>query len=307
MPYHIEEQDGEYCVYKDGEAEAMQCYDNASDAQAYLTALNIATAEETKAESDTHIPPEAVADNARMALEVRAEKPPSQRGMTPVGIARARQLANRQPVSVAVIRRMASYFARHEVDKDGATWDEQGKGWQAWMGWGGDEGWAWAQRIIEEEDRMESKAMVMEGYSPRQDEMIAQYLSTAEDMGQWSKGISADGAHYMEMNPFEAQGIACKYCAFWVEGGACTIVAGDIAPEAVCKLWVIPESVIANHAMEPETMEEGDMMAEEGMAEDEPSVEVEIEVASVKQFDVPRIIEVDESVKAFARRIIGRE
>ena len=301
MPYHIEAEDGVYCVYKDGDAEALQCYDNESDADAYLTALNIATAEETKAESDTHTPPEAVADNARMALEVRAEKPPSQRGMTPVGLARARQLANRQPVSVATLRRMASYFARHEVDKDGATWEEQGKGWQAWMGWGGDEGWAWARRIIEEED-MSKKAMVMEGYSPRQDEMIAQYLSTAEDMGQWSKGISADGAHYMEENPFASQGIACKYCAFWVEGGACTIVAGSIAPEAVCKLWVIPESVIAQHAMEPEAMEEA--MPE---AEDEPGVEVEIEVASVKQFDAPRIIEVDESVKAYARRIIGRE
>jgi hypothetical protein len=301
MPYHIEAEDGVFCVYKDGDAEALQCYDNESDADAYLTALNIATAEETKAESDTHTPPEAVADNARMALEVRAEKPPSQRGMTPVGLARARQLANRQPVSVATLRRMASYFARHEVDKDGATWEEQGKGWQAWMGWGGDEGWAWARRIIEEED-MSKKAMVMEGYSPRQDEMIAQYLSTAEDMGQWSKGISADGAHYMEENPFASQGIACKYCAFWVEGGACTIVAGSIAPEAVCKLWVIPESVIAQHAMEPEAMEEA--MPE---AEDEPGVEVEIEVASVKQFDAPRIIEVDESVKAYARRIIGRE
>jgi HK97 family phage major capsid protein len=106
----------------------------------------------TKAETDTHTPPQAVADNARLALEVRAEKPPSQRGMTPVGIARARQLANRQPVSVATLRRMASYFARHEVDKRGATWDEQGPGWQAWMGWGGDEGWAWARRIIESED-----------------------------------------------------------------------------------------------------------------------------------------------------------
>jgi HK97 family phage major capsid protein len=106
----------------------------------------------TKAESDTHTPPQSVADNARRALEVRAEKPPSQRGMTPVGLARARQLANRQPVSVATLRRMVSYFARHEVDKEGATWEEQGAGWQAWMGWGGDEGWAWARRIIEAED-----------------------------------------------------------------------------------------------------------------------------------------------------------
>ena len=83
----------------------------------------------------TYTPPADVADNARQALEVRAEKPPSQRGMTAVGLARARQLANRDPVSLDTIQRMVSYFARHEVDKQGSTWDERGKGWQAWQGW----------------------------------------------------------------------------------------------------------------------------------------------------------------------------
>lgn len=156
MPYYMEETEGQFCVFKEGTMTPLECYDDQGDAEDYLTALNIATAdEETKAESDTHIPPEAVADNARMALEVRAEKPPSQQGMTLVGLARANQLAQRRPVSVATIRRMLSYFERHEVDKEGATWDEQGKGWQAWMGWGGDEGWAWARRIIEAEDSME--------------------------------------------------------------------------------------------------------------------------------------------------------
>ena len=98
-------------------------------------------------------PPAAVASNAARALEVRAEKPPSQRGMTPVGIARARDLANRVAVSEETIRRMAAYFDRHEVDKQGATWDEQGAGWQAWNGWGGDEGRAWSRRKVEEFDR----------------------------------------------------------------------------------------------------------------------------------------------------------
>jgi hypothetical protein len=77
--------------------------------------------------------------------------------MTLVGLARARQLANREPVSIETIRRMVSYFARHEVDKQGATWDELGPGWQAWNGWGGDEGRIWAQSIIEGET-METKA-----------------------------------------------------------------------------------------------------------------------------------------------------
>ena len=107
---------------------------------------------QTLAEADTHTPPKGVRDAARRALEVRASKPPSQRGMTPVGIARARDLANGKPISVATIRRMQSYFARHEVDKKGATWDDQGKGWQAWHGWGGDAGRAWANRIIRSED-----------------------------------------------------------------------------------------------------------------------------------------------------------
>lgn len=107
--------------------------------------------------AETFTPPQDVADNARRALEVRASKPPSQRGMTAVGLARAKQLSNRQPVSLDTIARMVSYFDRHAVDKDGATWDEQGKGWQAWYGWGGDEGRTWANRILKEH-KVESKA-----------------------------------------------------------------------------------------------------------------------------------------------------
>jgi hypothetical protein len=109
---------------------------------------------ETKAIGDIDTrPPQSVADNARRALEVRARKPESERGMTAVGIARARDLMNRVRHSEDTIRRMASYFERHEVDKQGSTWDEQGKGWQAWYGWGGDDGFAWAKRKIEEFDR----------------------------------------------------------------------------------------------------------------------------------------------------------
>jgi len=165
MPYYVEETDGQFCVFKEGATIPLECYDDSDAAERYFTALTIATADEAKAESDTHIPPEAVADNARMALEVRAEKPASEQGMTLVGLARARQLAERRPVSVATLRRMLSYFARHEVDKEGATWDERGKGWQAWMGWGGDEGRDWAQAIIDEEDSMDEEMKLSRRHS----------------------------------------------------------------------------------------------------------------------------------------------
>ena len=98
------------------------------------------------------VPPQAVRDAARRALEVREQKPPSQRGMTAVGLARARDLANGRPVSFETLRRMKAYFDRHEVDKQGSTWGEQGKGWQAWMGWGGDPGRAWANRMLRQMD-----------------------------------------------------------------------------------------------------------------------------------------------------------
>lgn len=98
----------------------------------------------------TYKPTERMQQNAAMALEVRATKPPSQRGMTPVGLARARDLANGKPLSFKTIQRMYSYLKRHEVDKQGKTWDEKGKGWQAWNGWGGDAALRWSASILRE-------------------------------------------------------------------------------------------------------------------------------------------------------------
>jgi len=54
--------------------------------------------------------------------------------MTPVGLARARQLLHRQELSPQTIDRMVRYFARHEVDKQGSSWSSYGKGRQAWDG-----------------------------------------------------------------------------------------------------------------------------------------------------------------------------
>lgn len=100
------------------------------------------------AETDTFTPPADVAAAAKRGLELRAEQPPSNRGGTAVGIARAKQLANRDPVSLSVIKRMVSFFARHEVDKKGEGWGKDSKGYQAWLLWGGDPGRRWAESIL---------------------------------------------------------------------------------------------------------------------------------------------------------------
>ena len=105
----------------------------------------------------TYIPTNAIAENARQALKVRDTKPASQRGMTSVGLARARDLMNKRPQSEDTVRRMKAFFDRHEADKQGETWDEKGKGWQAWNGWGGDEGYTWATAIVERLNKQAEK------------------------------------------------------------------------------------------------------------------------------------------------------
>jgi lambda family phage portal protein len=104
-------------------------------------------------------PPQGARDAAKRALDVREGKPSSQRGMTPVGIARARDLQNGVKLSPDTVRRMKAFFDRHEVDKKGATWDEQGKGWQAWHGWGGDAGFSWARKVVGQMEARDNKEL----------------------------------------------------------------------------------------------------------------------------------------------------
>lgn len=99
---------------------------------------------------DSYKPPIEVRNNARRALELRRTLPPSKRGMTPVGIARARDLATGRSLSLDTIQRMKSFFDRHAVDKQSENWAVGSKGWQAWMGWGGDAGRRWVERILAE-------------------------------------------------------------------------------------------------------------------------------------------------------------
>jgi hypothetical protein len=104
-------------------------------------------------------PPEGAREAAKRALDVREGKPASQRGMTPVGIARARDLINGVKLSPDTVKRMLNFLTRHEVDKKGATWDEQGKGWQAWNGWGGDAGYAWARKVVGQMEARDKKEL----------------------------------------------------------------------------------------------------------------------------------------------------
>jgi len=79
------------------------------------------------------------------------------RGGTEIGVARARDISNRANLSADTVKRMVSYFARHEVDKQGQGWSPGEDGYPsagriAWALWGGDPGRAWANRIAKQID-----------------------------------------------------------------------------------------------------------------------------------------------------------
>ena len=92
-------------------------------------------------------PTEGMAAEARKFFKWREE---GKQGGTAVAVARARQLVNRQELSAETVRRMHSFFSRHEVDKqaEGFSAGEEGypsKGRVAWAAWGGDAGQTWAR------------------------------------------------------------------------------------------------------------------------------------------------------------------
>jgi hypothetical protein len=90
--------------------------------------------------------PKEASENAKIALRYAEENGWGDCG-TPVGKARANQLANGENISEDTIARMAS-FARHKENSQKELGD--GCGRLMWLAWGGDAGVEWAQRKLEQ-------------------------------------------------------------------------------------------------------------------------------------------------------------
>ena len=106
--------------------------------------------------ADGFVPPQQVRANAKRGLELRKKH---NRGGTEVGVARARDLSNGAALSLDTIKRMNSYFARHEVDKKGEGWGVDSAGYIAWLLWGGDAGWSWARGILRANESKEKSTV----------------------------------------------------------------------------------------------------------------------------------------------------
>jgi len=105
--------------------------------------------------AESYKPTEGMIAEANRGLEWRRE---FGRGGTSVGIARARDISNGKSLPLATVKRMKSFFARHEVDKKAEGFRPGEKGYPsngriAWAMWGGDAGKSWSEKIVNQSER----------------------------------------------------------------------------------------------------------------------------------------------------------
>jgi hypothetical protein len=122
-------------------------YSSKKKALAQLTAINMNDAEKT------FKPPVSAANAAKKAIEWKEKYREQVKGGTQVGWTRARQLVNRENLTLETVKRMHSFFSRHQGNQNVSEkyrdepWRDNG--YIAWLIWGGDAAKKWASEIVE--------------------------------------------------------------------------------------------------------------------------------------------------------------
>ena len=106
---------------------------------------------EYMAKAETYSPNAGMKAAARRAIKWKEEGKATGAG-TPVGWGRARDIVAGRSMSLSVVKRMYSFFSRHEVDKKGKDFyntSNPSNGRIMWDAWGGDAGFSWSRAIVE--------------------------------------------------------------------------------------------------------------------------------------------------------------
>lgn len=171
-------------------------YDNNADVIAELGSIG-----EKFAETYNDYP-KAASENAKVALRWAEENGWGECG-TPVGKARANQLANGEGISEETIARMSA-FERHRQNSDKPLGD--GCGRLMWLAWGGDEGVAWAQKKLEQirKNKFQSFAIVNDDQH-----IISGPLMLADELIY--RNNEKFGEHYVKFSAETIKQIAIKF------------------------------------------------------------------------------------------------
>ena len=117
---------------------------------------------------DTYTPNSGMKSAARRAIKWKEDGKATGAG-TPVGWGRATDIVSGRSMSLDTVKRMYSFFSRHEVDKkgkgfyDGPEFPSNGR--IMWDAWGGDAGFSWSRAIVEREKNKAEKAWIGSAFS----------------------------------------------------------------------------------------------------------------------------------------------
>ena len=109
----------------------------------------------------TYKPTQGMKTNAARALRWKKEGKATGAG-TPIGWGRATDIVAGREMSLSVVKRMYSFFSRHEVDKKGKDFyntDNPSNGRIMWDAWGGDAGFTWSSGIVDRESDKQRNLM----------------------------------------------------------------------------------------------------------------------------------------------------
>ena len=137
---------------------------------------------EMMAKAETYSPNSGMKAAARRAIKWKEDGKATGAG-TPVGWGRARDIVAGRSMSLSVVKRMYSFFSRHEVDKKGKDFyntSNPSNGRIMWDAWGGDAGFSWSRAIVK---RNEDKALFAD---------FGKDYTKAERLSEFGKGYDKD-------------------------------------------------------------------------------------------------------------------
>lgn len=216
--------------------------------------------------SSSLVPPQGVRDAAKRGLKWYEEGHGGD-GLTDGAVQRARSLARGENQTPRQIKRMRSFFARHEVDKSSKSWREgtpakPSPSQVAWALWGGDAGMSWSNS---EAEKMNKKRLVEAERDLLMEKLGRLDIQLAEAV--WSGSM---GGHDPEFNKLKG-GLK----RFWIEKAATSPHPFAYCVRHLRKHVANPERLCAwlkDQALGTTKWRHGNKMTESG-AEWEPGID----------------------------------
>jgi hypothetical protein len=181
--------------------------------------------------ADSYSPNSGMKAAARRAIKWKEDGKAKGAG-TPVGWGRARDIVAGRSMSLSVVKRMYSFFSRHEVDKKGKGFhsgpDFPSKGRVMWDAWGGDAGFSWSRAIVKREM---DKALFSS---------FGKDYTTAEQLTQIFKSITVGSMVSWNSSGGRARGKVTRIIrsgSYNVPGTEVTLNASEDDPVAVIRLY----------------------------------------------------------------------